>query len=206
MSTQLLGHKTARQAPGVKLHPQITLELGRVHEACGPARRSFAMWLAGQTQGPVLWISPAWEPGQLNPDGMMAFADPARFIFVHPTRAEDLLWCLEEALRSGAIPLIIGDLPGAPGLIPIRRMHLAAEQGDAMGRAPLGLLLTPGDGGAQGVETRWHMAATHRDEARIWTLTRRRARALPPVTWQATMTAARAGLHLERIETEDAPG
>ncbi|NOD83656.1 MULTISPECIES: ImuA family protein [Ruegeria] len=205
MSTQLLGHKTARQAPGVKLHPQITLELGRVHEACGPARRSFAMWLASQTQGPVLWISPAWEPGQLNPDGMMAFADPARFIFVHPTRAEDLLWCLEEALRSGAIPLIIGDLPGAPGLTPIRRMHLAAEQGGAMGRAPLGLLLTPGDGGAQGVETRWHMAATHRDEARIWALTRRRARALPPVTWQATMTAARAGLHLERIETEDTP-
>ncbi|NOC90385.1 hypothetical protein GS610_04150 [Ruegeria sp. HKCCD6228] len=205
MSTQLLGHKTARQAPGVKLHPQITLELGRVHEACGPARRSFAMWLAGQTQGPVLWISPAWEPGQLNPDGMMAFADPARFIFVHPTRAEDLLWCLEEALRSGAIPLIIGDLPGAPGLTPIRRMHLAAEQGGAMGRAPLGLLLTPGDGGAQGVETRWHMAATHRDEARIWALTRRRARALPPVTWQATMTAARAGLHLERIETKDTP-
>ncbi|NOD29799.1 ImuA family protein [Ruegeria atlantica] len=205
MSTQLLGHKTARQAPGVKLHPQITLELGRVHEACGPARRSFAMWLADQTQGPVLWISPAWEPGQLNPDGMMAFADPARFIFVHPTRAEDLLWCLEEALRSGAIPLIIGDLPGAPGLTPVRRMHLAAEQGGAMGRAPLGLLLTPGDGGAQGVETRWHMAATHRDEARIWALTRRRARALPPVTWQATMTAARAGLHLERIETEDTP-
>ncbi|UUV07359.1 ImuA family protein [Ruegeria sp. YS9] len=205
MSTQLLGHKPARQAPGVSLHPQITLQLGRVHEACGPARRSFAMWLASQTQGPVLWISPAWEPGQLNPDGMMAFADPARFIFVLPTRAEDLLWCLEEALRSGAIPLIVGDLPGAPGLTPIRRMHLAAEQGGAMGRAPLGLLLTPGDGGAQGVETRWHMAATHREEARIWTLTRRRARALPQVTWQATMTAARAGLHLERIETEDTP-
>ncbi|NOD46008.1 MULTISPECIES: ImuA family protein [unclassified Ruegeria] len=204
MSAHLLDQKPARAAPGLNLHNQITLQLGRVHEACGPARRSFAMWLAGQAQGPVLWISPAWEPGQLNPDGMMPFADPARFIFVHPTRAEDLLWCMEEALRSGAIPLIIGDLPGAPDLTPVRRMHLAAEQGGTMGRAPLGLLLTPGDGGAQGVETRWHMAAAHQGEARRWTLTRRRARALPPVTWQATMTAARAGLHLKRTETEDA--
>ncbi len=203
MSSQLLGQKPARVAPGVKLHEEIALQLGRVHEACGPARRSFAMWLAGQMQGPVLWISPAWEPGQLHPDGMMPFADPARFIFAHPTRSEDLLWCLEEALRSGAIPLIVGDLPGAPGLTPIRRMHLAAEQGGAMARAPLGLLLTPGDGGAQGIETRWHMAANHKGEARRWTLTRRRARALPPVTWQATMTAARAGLHLKRVETED---
>ena len=73
-----------------------------------------------------------------------------------------------------------------------------------MGRAPLGLLLTPGDGGAQGVETRWHMAASHQGEARRWTLTRRRARALPPVSWQATQTKSRAGLNLTRIEAEDA--
>ncbi len=205
MSAHLLGRKPAREAPGIKLHPQITLQLARVHEACGPARRSFAMWLASQAQGPVLWISPAWEPGQLNPDGMMPFADPARFLFVRPNRAEDLLWCMEEALRSGAIPLIIGDLPGAPGLTPVRRMHLAAEQGGAMGRAPLGLLLTPGDGGAQGVETRWHMAANHKGEARSWTLTRRRARALPPVSWQATQTKPRAGLHLHRTEAQDVP-
>lgn len=205
MSNPLSGHKPARHLPGLALHPQITLQTGRVHEACGPARRSFALWLAGQAQGPVLWISPAWEPGQLNPDGMMPFADPARFIFVRPTRAEDILWCLEEALRSGAIPLVIGDLPGAPGLTPVRRMHLAAEQGGALGRPPLGLLLTPGDGGAQGVETRWHMAADHVDEARRWTLTRRRARALPPVTWRATQTKPRAGLNLERVGAEPVP-
>ncbi|MGV6805559.1 MAG: ImuA family protein [Ruegeria sp.] len=199
MSTNLLGRKPSRAAPGLELHDEISLQLARAHEACGPARRSFAMWLASQAQGPVLWISPAWEADQLNPDGMMSFVDPARFLFVHPTRAEDLLWCIEEALRSGAVPLVIGDLPGAPGLTPVRRMHLAAEQGGTMGQAPLGLLLTPGDGGAQGIETRWHMAADHQGQARRWTLTRRRARALPPVSWHVSQTASRAGLHLQRI-------
>ncbi|MGI9368867.1 MAG: ImuA family protein [Ruegeria sp.] len=202
MSTNLLGRKPAREAPGLALHPQITLQLARVHEACGPARRTFAMWLAGQAQGPVLWISPAWQAEQLNPDGMMPFADPARFLFVRPTRAEDLLWCVEEALRSGAVTLVVADLPGAPGLTPVRRMHLAAEQGGTMGQAPLGLLLTPGDGGAQGIETRWHMAPAHQGGDRRWTLTRRRARALPPVSWNASQTAARAGLMLERIKGE----
>lgn len=204
MPTHLLSRRPARDVPGLCLHPQITLPLARVHEACGPARRSFALWLAGRMQGPVLWISPAWESDQLNPDGMMPFADPARFLFVRPGRADDLLWCMEEALRSGAVPLVIGDLPEAPGLTPVRRMHLAAEQGGAMGRAPLGLLLTPGEGGAQGIETRWHMAPAHQGTTRRWTLTRRRARALPPVSWQAIQTKSRAGLNLTRTEAEDA--
>ncbi len=205
MSTNLLRRKPARTAPGLKLHPQITLQLARVHEACGPARRSFAMWLAGQTQGPVLWIAPAWEVGQLHPAGMMPFADPSRFLLVRPQKAEDLLWCMEEALRSGAAPLVIGDLPGPPGLTPVRRMHLAAEQGGVTGPAPLGVLLTPDDGGAQGIETRWHMAPTYREGARSWILTRRRARALPPASWHVTQTTAQSGLQLLRIETEDTP-
>ena len=189
MSTHLLHRPGDRDQarPALSLTKEIALPLARVHEACGPARRTFALWLAGQMQGPVLWISPAWQPDQLNPDGMVAFADPARFLFAAPRRAEDLLWSMEEALRSGAVPLVVGDLPGPPGLTPIRRMHLAAETGAGLAaQAPLGLLLTPGDGGAQGIESRWHMAPTHEGRGQRWQLERRRARTQPRKTWTVT--------------------
>ena len=194
MPTHLLSRKPEREKPHLDLHRDVRLQLARVHEACGPARRSFAMWLAGRMQGPVLWISPLWEVDQPNPDGMLAFAAPARFLFARPRRAEDLLWCTEEALRAGAVPLVVADLPGAPALTPVRRMHLAAEQGGA-----LGLLLTPGEGGAQGIESRWHMAAAHQGNTRAWTLSRRRARTRPPASWRAVQTRPRAGLELSPL-------
>lgn len=196
MTTHLLTRTDRRAGPQFALHDQITLALGRMHEACGPSRRTFAMWLAGRMTGPVLWILPDWEADQLNPDGMLPFADPARFLFVHARRADDLLWCTEEALRAGAVPLVVADLPAPPALTPVRRMHLAAETGTTRGQAPLGLLLAPGDGGAQGIESRWHMCPAHRGRSRSWKLERRRARTLPHKSWIATQTRPRTGLEL----------
>ena len=187
MPTQLLSPRSDAARPGLDLAPGLSLALARVHEACGPARRTFAMWLAGRMRGPVIWITPAWERDRLNPDGMIAFADPGRFLFVAPRRTEDLLWATEEALRAGAVPLVVADLPGAPALTPVRRLHLAAETArDTTGTSPLGLLLTPGEGGAQGVETRWNMAPTHGIGGRSWRLTRVRARTAPLRTWHVT--------------------
>jgi protein ImuA len=137
----------------------LSLARGRCHEVCGPARRVAALMLAAQCQGPVIWIAPGWEKDRLHPEGIRAFCPPGRLIFVQPRSPADLLWALEEVLRSGEAALCVAELPDCPPLTPVRRLHLAAQAGaESAGTAPLGLLLTPGDGGAQGVETRWHMA------------------------------------------------
>ncbi|MEO0938589.1 MAG: hypothetical protein AAFY38_10590 [Pseudomonadota bacterium] len=182
MSHALLSRAPAHTAPTVPLIPGgPELTLGRVHEMCGGARRSLALWLAAQMRGPVLWIAPAWEPEALNPCGIVPFLDPARLLLVRPKRPEDLLWSMEEALRAGIVPLIVADLPGLPSLTQVRRMHLAAEGGSA---PPLGVLLTPGQtGGAPGVESRWRLDQAHQGGTSHWTLERLRARTAPVKSW-----------------------
>jgi protein ImuA len=194
MTTRLLPRQideTAR-GPALRLWGDVRLATGRAHEACGGARRSFAMLVAGAMTGSVLWIQPGWVPGRLNGAGMVGFADPGRFLFVYPRRPEDVLWTMEEALRSGAVPLVVADLVEAPGLTPVRRLHLAAEAG---GRRPLGLLLTPGDGGAQGIESRWRLEADH-GPGPGWRLSRLRARAEPPQTWRLSAAGGRLALEV----------
>jgi len=194
MPTQLLNPASHPPRRQVTICDGIALDYGRTHEACGPARRTFALWLAAATTGPVLWISPAWEVDQLNPDGMMDFACPSRFLFLHAARQDDLLWATEEALRAGQVPLVVTDLPAPPGLKPVRRLHLSAQSGASHGPAPLGLLLTPGNGGAAGIESRWHLTPTHTGPQRQWLLQRLRARTLPPRSWQLQHPSPRAGL------------
>lgn len=194
MATHLLKRAPDRGRPLLALTDSISLTQARVHEACGLARRSFALWLASRTSGPVFWIVPLWAADQLNPDGVLRFIHPGRLTFITPRRAEDVLWTMEEVLRSGAVALVVADIPGPPGLTQVRRMHLAAEAGTAEknGPPPLGLLLTPGDGGAQGVESRWRMSPAHLPDQDRWQLTRLRARTDPVKHW--TVRAGAKGL------------
>jgi protein ImuA len=173
-----------RPAP---LPGRLDLVRGRVHEFCGPARRTLALVAAAELgPGPVVWIAPPWADGRLHPEGVRPFLDPGRLVFVAPRRAEDLLWCLEETLRAGAVAAAVAELVEPPGLTAVRRLQLAAAAaaGGVAGGGPTGLLLTPGDGGAAGVETRWHLAPRHAGEAEVWQLERRRARAAPPAAWR----------------------
>lgn len=166
---------------------------GRVHELCGPARVVLAAMLMGRCEGPVLWIAPAWQGERLSPDGLAAFADPGRLVMAQARRGEDMLWAMEEALRSGAMPLVVAELAEVPGLTPVRRLNLAAESGaeaagTRRGTAPLGLMLTPGAGGAAGVESRWRMgflpsASGLLEGGEVWRLERERARGEGPAAF-----------------------
>ena len=153
-----------------------------------------AAGVMARSEGPVVWIRPGWWPERLNAAGLQPLANPARLILVRADRDEAALWAAEEALRSGVVPLVVVETAAPPGLTPVRRLHLAAGAG-AEGAyrdgttAPLGLILTPGQGGAPGVESRWHLAPRPSrtllwsDEA-AWTLTRLRARLAPPARWR----------------------
>jgi protein ImuA len=145
----------------------------------------------------VLWIGSPWAQEQLHAEGVLDWIDPARLIFVHPRRTEDLLWTMEEVLRAGCVAFAVADLPGAPGLTQVRRMHLAAETGATEGRVlPLGLLMTPGDGGAQGVETRWNLRPDHAPGRRQWRLERVRARTAPRQAWTVRHDGSPGALRL----------
>ncbi|MCC6007326.1 MAG: hypothetical protein JJU40_06595 [Rhodobacteraceae bacterium] len=168
---------------------RIALARTRLHEGCGPARLVLGL-LAARAQmaadaAPVFWIRQGWETTAPFPPGLAPFLDPGRLVVVTPRRTEDIFWCLEEVLRSGEAGLAVAELPQPPGLTAVRRLHLAAETGATEGRlAPVGLALTPGDGGAAGVESRWHLAPlpAHGGPA-WWRLERRRARTAPPASW-----------------------
>ncbi len=187
MSATLLTRKPYRQreAPALTLTEPLSLAHGRSHELCGPARHTLAVMLASRISGPVLWIRPAWRTERLHGDGAAAYLNPGRLVFANAPRPLDMLWCMEEALRSGAAPLVIAELEDPPGLTPIRRLHLAAESAPSK-PAPIALILTAGDGGAQGVESRWHLAPDHADSQNRWTLSRLRARMSPPASWVMT--------------------
>ena len=196
----------------------LSLARGRVHELCGPARATLAALIMGESQGPVLWIGPGWVPERVYPPGLAELADPGRILFARARRPEDLLWSMEEALRSGAVPLVLAELPAPPALTPVRRLHLAAETGAEAARhagrlPPLGLLLTPDKGGAQGIESRWHMAHAPSESTLIqrhsaWILHRLRARMATEARFHLSRRAADAtgpALLQGRVWSDDSP-
>ena len=122
----------------------------RVHEAGGRGRRSFALLQAARHSGPLVWITPAHLPEQPLPAGLpMGVAE--RLHLLRPVGDTDLLWCVEEALRSPVVTLVIAEPQQPLSLTVGRRLQLAAEAGRTTG-----LLLIPEGGGSAASETRWH--------------------------------------------------
>ncbi len=179
--------------PGLVLMDGAELAYGRAHEVIGTARRSFALWLASRLEGPVFWIMPRWSMDRLFPEGVADFIEPGRLTFLNAPKEEDVLWCMEEVLGAGCVPLVVGEVPKPPALTPVRRLHMAASRTSSR---PIGLIVSSYLRGAQGVETRWRMdsAPTRNTREPLWTLTRTRARTAPVKTWQLGRKDGRIGV------------
>ena len=152
---------------------------GRMHEATGPGRQAFAAALAGRLSGPVLWVRERRARDTLCPQGLLAFFDPARLVLARPTGARAVLQVMEEALRSGAAPLVVAELAEATDLTASRRLQLAAGAG-----ATRGLCLLPqARTRPNAAETRWHCTPIPGGGARqLWKLVKNKRGRLG--TWE----------------------
>ena len=125
----------------------------RTHEVCGPSALSFALALAGQLGGTVLWLREAWWGDQINPVGFAPYLDPQKLLLALAPSHLDLLASAEEALRSGSVALVEMEITKPVGLTEGRRLQLAAQEGNATG-----LCLLPEGMGSNAAQTRWHCA------------------------------------------------
>ncbi|WP_205961627.1 ImuA family protein [Pararhodobacter oceanensis] len=191
-------------APLYPLQPlqDVALARGRVHEFTGSARRTLAALAVGaaQPEGPVIWFRPAWRSDGFYPYGLATLMqDPSALIIAKCKRPVDVLWSMEESLRSGCIALVIGEIAEAPDLRQVRRLHMAADEGLMRNRqagrhapAPLGVMLghETARSAIAGVESRWslhHMPpdpALLRPAAPRWRLGRQLQRGQPPKDWE----------------------
>jgi protein ImuA len=187
MDLNHLTYKESNSSNSITILPQATLAWNRVHECKGPSKIIFALWLAQIVNGTILWISEAHNQQTLNPDGIYPYVNPAQFLFAKMRHKEDILWSIEEAMRSAACPLIVVDISSFnPGLTPIRRINLAGRE---IQENVMAVFLTSDEyEGVQGVETRWHMAPIHDDInlKRKWRLERLKARMAPPKFWSVS--------------------
>jgi protein ImuA len=86
---------------------------------------------------PVLWCAP--DRGLYGPGLARHGLDTRRLILVNGRSQADLLWAIEEGLRSGVVAAVVGEVWEAD-LTATRRLQLAAEAGRATA-----LLLKPAD-------------------------------------------------------------
>ncbi len=166
---------------------------GRMHEATGPGRLAFAAALAGRLTGPVLWVRERRARDTLCPQGLLPFFDPARLVLARPTGVRAVLQVAEEALRSGAAPLVVVELAEATDLTASRRLQLAAGAGAARGLC----LLPQARTRPNAAETRWHCTPIPGEGRQLWELVKNKRGKLGvwEIAWEAPATPPRQNRH-----------
>ena len=149
--------------------------------------------LTNYRKGRILWClnDNATDAGEIYPPGISQHGlDPSRLTIVKTTRDTDVLWAMEEALRSNAFIAVLGEVKGIP-MTASRRLQLAAEENDA-----LALLLRPATQtpGLSAAVQRWRVKAApshprgfaavlNEPGAACWHTTLFRSRGGTPGTW-----------------------
>lgn len=136
--------------------PEGGLARGAVHEATGSAAIGLPAMVAAQLDGPILWCADAESFAPLHGAGLAAFGlHPARVIVAQCRGQTEMLWTMEEGLRTAALAAVIAEPPETVDLTASRRLQLAAEAGDM-----LGLVLHSARGArfaASALESRWRI-------------------------------------------------
>lgn len=134
------------------------LRTGRTHEVCGPSTLPFVFALAGQTGAQtgssIMWVHEDWQSEQINPTGFSSYIDPQNLLVAKAKNQTDVLAASEEALRSGAVGLVVMELSKPIGLTQGRRLQLAATAGKSTG-----LCIIPEGTGSNATETRWRCSS-----------------------------------------------
>jgi protein ImuA len=150
------------------------LPQGCLHEVTGPAGDpgapvGFAAALAARlqkhaaadAQKQILWClraDTAAETGALYAPGLRSFGlDASRVLAVRAESTAQVLWAMEEGLRSGGLAAVIGEVEANSKGVDVsatRRLQLAAEA-----RGVTALLVVPHASAVTGAVTRWHVSS-----------------------------------------------
>jgi len=141
------------------------LRLAALHEVAARDAGAGAGFVAallariGGGEGVALWCLAARsvsESGGLYGPGLAAFRlEPRRLVVVRGRNDREVLWAMEEGLRSGVLAAVVAEVADL-GLSASRRLQLAAEAGGATA-----LLLRPRSAalGPSAALTRWRLDA-----------------------------------------------
>lgn len=185
--------------PAIDCHlPWGGLALPGLHEIVGAPADGAAVAFTAAVLGrlgrgrPVLWSS-IRRPGLYGYGLADLGCDPADVVLARGRRPEDVLWHLEEALRSGAVAAVVGDVV-MPDLTASRRLQLAAEAA----RSPAIILLPAGAPPPQSVAlTRWRVMSRPSSHGRpAWCLDLQRCRGGTPARWYVEWDSEAVALSL----------
>ena len=144
--------------------PDRGLPLGGMHEVRGPSQRgrdgaatgfcaALLARLQVQDDRPALWLE---RGDDLYLPGLTRYGLKAGKVLTvsHVVKDADMLWAMEEALSSGAVCAVVGEVRAAD-FTASRRLQLAAETGGVTGF----MLSEGGMPGAATALTRWQVGA-----------------------------------------------